>query len=164
MPLCNKDKGLPIGSMCSQVLAVLYLDELNHYIKEKLHIKYYVLYMDDGILFYQDKEYLKYCLEEIERYLDNIKLKLNMKKTQINNISNGIAFLGFRFIFINNRLIMKVRNDTKTRFRNKIRLLYKLYNKNNITYNKYKNVKDSYIGHLNHGNCNNLLYKNSQFL
>lgn len=39
-------KGLPIGNMTSQILAIYYLNELDHFIKEKLKIKYYIRYMD----------------------------------------------------------------------------------------------------------------------
>ena len=45
-----------------------YLNELDHYIKEILGIKYYVRYMDDGILIHEDKNYLKYCLSKILLY------------------------------------------------------------------------------------------------
>lgn len=38
----SQENGLGIGNMTSQVLAVFYLNDLDHYIKEKLHIKYYV--------------------------------------------------------------------------------------------------------------------------
>ena len=38
--------GLPIGNMSSQIFAILYLNNLDHYIKEKLKIKYYIRYMD----------------------------------------------------------------------------------------------------------------------
>ena len=80
--LCKNGKSAPIGSMCFQIIAVMYLDKLNHFIKEKLHIKHYVLYMDDGVLIHQDKEYLKYCMEEISKYLKCLKLSLNIKKTR----------------------------------------------------------------------------------
>ena len=39
MPLYKKCKGLPIGNMSSQLLAILYLNDLDHFIKEKLHVK-----------------------------------------------------------------------------------------------------------------------------
>jgi len=39
LPEYKKGKGLPIGNMSSQILAILYLNELDHYIKEKLKIK-----------------------------------------------------------------------------------------------------------------------------
>ena len=46
LPRYYKGKGLPIGNMSSQIISVLYLNELDHYIKEKLHIKYYLRYCD----------------------------------------------------------------------------------------------------------------------
>lgn len=42
----TKGKGLPIGNLSSQILAVFYLNDLDHYIKEVLHCKYYIRYMD----------------------------------------------------------------------------------------------------------------------
>ena len=91
IPLYKKGKGLPIGNMTSQILAVYYLNDLDHYIKEKLGIKCYVRYMDDFILFHEDRDYLKYCLGEIEKKLAEVKLKLN-KKTQILEIQHGFCF------------------------------------------------------------------------
>ena len=52
----NVGKGLPIGNMTSQIIAILYLNELDHFIKEKLHIKYYCRYIDDGLLIHADKK------------------------------------------------------------------------------------------------------------
>ena len=68
--------GLSIGAMTSQVLAIFYLNDMDHFIKEKLKIKYYVRYQDDFLLFHPSKEYLKYCLKEIENFLEKEKLKL----------------------------------------------------------------------------------------
>ena len=159
IPLCQKGKSAPIGSMCSQIIAVMYLDKLNHFIKEKLHIKHYVLYMDDGILFSHDKEYLKYCKEEIIKFLYNYKLSINEKKTRVDSIRNGIDFLGFKFYIKNNKIVLKVRNDTKKRFRRKMKKVNQLYLDDLIDYTEYKMVIDSYTGHLSYGNCNNLIHK-----
>ena len=159
IPLCQKGKAAPIGSMCSQIIAVMYLDKLNHFIKEKLHIKHYVLYMDDGILFSHDKEYLKYCKEEIIKFLYNYKLSINEKKTRVDSIRNGIDFLGFKFYIKNNKIVLKVRNDTKKRFRRKMKKVNQLYLDDLIDYTEYKMVIDSYTGHLSYGNCNNLIHK-----
>ena len=78
--------------MTSQIMAIFYLSKLDHYIKEKLHIKYYIRYMDDGILLSNDKEFLRYCLFEIKKEL--YKLKLNNKTKIINVSKEGIEFLG----------------------------------------------------------------------
>lgn len=55
--------------MTSQVLAIFYLNDLDHYIKEILKIKYYVRYQDDFLLLHPSKEYLKECLDKIKEFL-----------------------------------------------------------------------------------------------
>lgn len=79
--------------MTSQVLAIFYLNDLDHFIKERLKIKYYLRYQDDFILFHESKMYLKYCFEEIKKFLDKEKLVLN-KKSRIYKSTNNFLFLG----------------------------------------------------------------------
>lgn len=150
IPIYEKGKGLPIGNMTSQILAIMYLDELDKYIKENLNIKYYIRYMDDGIIIHNDKEYLKYCLSEINKIITKYKLNLN-NKTKIYKCNDEIDFLGFRFVLKNNKIIMKVRNDTKRRFKRKIKM-YK-------DKEKYIEIKNSYLNHFSYGDCNNLIEK-----
>lgn len=40
------DVSIPIGNYTSQFFANIYLNELDHYVKEELQIKYYIRYMD----------------------------------------------------------------------------------------------------------------------
>ena len=89
----SQEQGLGIGNMTSQVLAVFYLNDMDHYIKESLHIKYYVRYQDDFLLFHPSKEYLKYCLEKIKEFLEKEHLSLN-KKSRIYKSTNNFLFLG----------------------------------------------------------------------
>ena len=42
LPNYKKGKGFPIGNMTSQIIATFYLNELDHFIKEKLGIKFYI--------------------------------------------------------------------------------------------------------------------------
>lgn len=134
------NKGLPIGSMSSQILAIYYLNEMDHYIKEKLHIKYYIRYMDDFILIHKNKEYLKYCLKEIERILKEYKLELN-SKTIILNKKSGLNFLGYRFI-IKNKLRIKIISRNKYKIKKKLKYL------ENNDIEKYKKVLSSYKGYF----------------
>ena len=85
--------GIGIGSMTSQVLAIFYLNDLDHFIKEKLKIKGYIRYQDDFLLFSESKEYLEYCLKEIKKFLEKEKLTLN-GKTRIYSSNQNICFLG----------------------------------------------------------------------
>lgn len=89
----SNDPGLFIGSMTSQVLAIFYLNDLDHFIKETLHIKYYVRYQDDFLLYHPSKKYLAYCLQEIKRFVAKEKLTLNAK-TRIYKDTNNFTFLG----------------------------------------------------------------------
>ena len=153
IPQYQKGKGLPIGNMTSQILAIFYLNDLDHYIKEVLRIQYYIRYMDDGILIYHNKSYLKKCLNKIRNLLEyQYQLKLN-QKTKIFSIKEGIEFLGFRYFFKNNKLIVKVRTSTKQRYKRKMKQLYKK------DFSKYIQVKNSYDGHFQYANVGHLTYE-----
>lgn len=89
----SEENGLSIGNMTSQILAIFYLNDLDHFIKEELKIKYYVRYQDDFLLFHESKEYLRTCLDRIKEFLKKEKLTLN-KKTRIYNSNNNFIFLG----------------------------------------------------------------------
>lgn len=156
IPLYKKGKGLPIGNLSSQMLAILYLNELDHFIKEKLHIKHYIRYMDDGILIHENKDYLKDCLIKIEKMLDSYKLKLN-SKTQINSIKNGLDFLGFVYCVKDKKVIMKLRTSSKKRMKKNIKINKKLFYKNKIDILFLKQIIASYKDHLAHGNNNTLI-------
>ena len=88
-----EENGLSIGAMTSQVLAIFFLNDMDHFIKEVLKIKYYVRYKDDFLLFHPSKNYLKYCLSELEKFLEKEDLLLN-KKTRIYKNTNNFIFLG----------------------------------------------------------------------
>lgn len=50
--------GLGLGSQVSQLVALAVLDDLDHFIKERLRVKHYIRYMDDFILVHEDKAFL----------------------------------------------------------------------------------------------------------
>lgn len=152
IPIYKKGYGLPIGNLSSQMMAIYYLNYLDHFIKEKLKIKYYVRYMDDGVLLSSDKNYLKYCLKKIIKILKKYDLKLNDKTKIIDVNKEGIDFLGFHF-YIKDKLIMKVRNKSKKNFKRKMKLI-----KENKINSKF--IIPSYKGHFKWGNCYNLFRNN----
>lgn len=88
LPYYKLGYGLSIGSVCSQMLGVFYLNEFDHFIKEKLNCKYYIRYIDDGIILMRDKKKLKavykVLVEEIKKY----KLEL-CAQIRVNNLVGG---------------------------------------------------------------------------
>ena len=159
IPLYECGKGVSIGNQTSQNFGLIYLYELNHYIKEQLHIKYLINYMDDFIIIHEDKKYLEYCLDEIKKFLLKYKLEINYNKTKIDSIKNGIDFLGYRFYVNNNKIIIRIRNRTKDIFKDKVKRLKSLIEENNSTFKEFNMKLSSYKGLLKYSECKNLYYK-----
>jgi retron-type reverse transcriptase len=89
-------RGIPIGSLTSQLFANVYLDPFDHFIKDERRVKLYARYMDDFIIIHHDKAYLKELKEDIEHFLLG-KLDLNLNpKTNIFHERQGIDFCGYR--------------------------------------------------------------------
>jgi RNA-directed DNA polymerase len=91
----NEDRGLPIGNLTSQYFANHYLSVLDHYIKEKLRVKRYVRYMDDMVLWSNDKEYLITAFQSIKQFVET-KLKCTLKPELLGKSNLGLPFLGYR--------------------------------------------------------------------
>lgn len=131
--------------MTSQILAIFYLNDLDHFIKENLKIKYFVRYQDDFLLFHHSKEYLRYCLIEIEKVIKKENLKLN-PKTRIYKNTNNFLFLG------------RNKHGKYAKYRGVKRILKKrfyLYNKNILSLTSLSSSIISY---------NSLLKKSSSFI
>ncbi len=156
IPYYEEGKGLPIGNMTSQLFAIYYLNDLDHFIKEQLHIKYYVRYMDDFILMHPDKEYLKYCLQEIEKKVAEEQLKLNQKTTII-AMKDGLNFLGYRFVLKKKKLLVLINGQTKRRITHKLNKLAKNPPEN------YQSVLASYKGYLSNCCSGSFIRKHSWF-
>lgn len=148
IPLYKYNKGCSIGNQTSQNFGLIYLYKFNHFLKEKLHLKYVINYMDDFIILNKDRNYLKYCLKEIIKYLEDYKLKINLKKTKVYSINEGINFLGYIFCIKNNKVIIKVRNRNKYNFIKKVHNLKILLNNGLIDNKKYRCLLSSYKGLL----------------
>ena len=145
IPLYKYNKGVGLGDETSQSFGLIYLCEFTRFLKEKLRLKYVINYMDDYVILHESKEYLKYCLDLIIDKLSEYKLELNNKKTKIDNIKNGIDFLGYKF-YINNRVVIKLRNRTKLNFKKKVKKLKMLKSYNYIDNKMYFNLLSSYKG------------------
>ena len=99
--------GLGLGSQISQISAVYYLNPLDHYLKDKLKIKYYGRYMDDAYIISEDKNVLFKYLEDIKSILNELGLTLSEKKTSITKLTKGFTYLKTRFSFGENGKIIK---------------------------------------------------------
>lgn len=111
-------KGLPIGNLTSQHFANFYLDALDRFIKENLRALAYVRYMDDFVLWSNDRGFLRSALGQIERFLSE-RLKLAFKPVPyLNRTGQGMNFLGYR-LFPDR---VELSRQSKRRFIRKLKL------------------------------------------
>jgi retron-type reverse transcriptase len=108
-------RSLGLGSQVSQISAIYFPNRLDHFIKEKLHIKYYGRYMDDLYLIHESKGYLKYCLKEIQKICGQLKITINMKKTRIEKLDHGIEFLKGKYKLLPTGKVLRLPGKASTK-------------------------------------------------
>jgi RNA-directed DNA polymerase len=91
----QRRRGLPIGNLTSQHWANVYLNELDQFAKRVLHCRAYVRYVDDILLFADDKPTLRDWRVQIILYLQRLRLVIHETKAQPRPARPGIPFLGF---------------------------------------------------------------------
>ena len=143
--------GLGLGSQISQISAGIYLSQLDHYLKDKLRIKFYGRYMDDGYVICKSKEHLKEAQAIIVQLLKEVGLEVSAKKTYIVALKHGFTFLKRRFILRDNgKLSMR---PYKKNIRRYLRKYRKAKDKESLTTNfvgylKEFNYQDRYTRRL----------------
>lgn len=152
------------GSQMIQLAGIAVLNDLDHFIKERLHIKYYLRYMDDFLLIHEDPAYLEYCREEIRKKLDDIQFTLHPKKTRIYPLKDGIKFLGFyHFLSDTGKIYLRVDPKNVKVERKKLRRLVNLAKKGYISPAKANECYRSWRDHARKGNSYKLLQRMDAF-
>jgi len=139
--------GIPIGALTSQLFANIYLDPMDHYLKENCRVKYYARYMDDFVIISRDKEFLRELLGKIAAFLSGLKIRLN-PKTEIFPAKHGIDFCGYRIWPTH----IKPRKRTVKRAKKRLKKMAKVYRENPKIYEHAKASLQSFLGYIMH--CN----------
>ncbi len=115
--------GIGLGSQISQLVALSVLDDLDHFIKERLHVKHYLRYMDDFILVHPNRAYLQECLQLILLRVGAIDLKLN-EKTTLYPLRQGVMLMKWRFrIMPSGKIILAMSTEKLGKQRRKMKKL-----------------------------------------
>jgi hypothetical protein len=89
-----RPRGLPIGNMTSQFWANCYLNPLDHFVKRELRCPGYVRFVDDLLLFANDKELLWRWRQALVDKLADLRLVVHAG-AHPRPVTEGIPFLGF---------------------------------------------------------------------
>lgn len=101
-----RPRGLPIGNLTSQFWGNVYLNGFDHFVKRELRCPAYLRFVDDFLLFADDKHTLWRWEEAIVARLQ--RLRLTIHEPQVFPVESGIPFLGFR-IYPSHRRLKKRR-------------------------------------------------------
>lgn len=139
----NRSRGLPIGNLTSQHWANVYLNELDHHVKRVLKCRAYIRYVDDVVLFADDKLSLHQWRAEITTFLQSLRLTIHQTRAQPRPVETGVPFLGF-IVFPDHRRL-KRRNGVA--FQRRLKALAARYHAGDI---ELKQLDASLQGWLNH--------------
>ncbi len=87
-------RGVPIGNLTSQYFANHYLSPADHYVKEFLEIPAFVRYMDDMVLWHNDKDLLLHAGLRLQNYIQE-EMRQQLKPFCLNKNTAGLPFLGY---------------------------------------------------------------------
>lgn len=156
--------GFGLGSQVSQIDALMVASPLDHFIKEKLRIKYYGRYMDDFYLIHEDKEYLRYCMEQIKIHCEKYGFVLNKKKTRIAPLRNGVKFLKTKFFLTETgRVVRKMNPKSPIKMRRKLRIFRRWIDEGKFTLKDVETAYQSWRGHMIRGDSTLVLRKMDTF-
>lgn len=147
IPLYRKGYGLSIGCLTNQLMAIFYLNDIDHIIKEELNCSRYIRYMDDLYLISDDKGYLECCFDRINDELNRIELNIN-NKSGIYRLKEGVSFLGYTYTLTSNKLLVRYDNNTIRRIDKKLKYLF------DNDFNSYYSSISSYKGYFIRCNTN----------
>lgn len=109
------DVGQPIGFYTSQWFANFFLQDFDHFVKEQLHIKYFIRYVDDLVMLGPNKRKLHRARKAISQYLHNHHLSVKSNWQVFRTSCRDIDFLGIRFF--PDHMILRKRNALRIRRR-----------------------------------------------
>lgn len=143
------------GNYTSQFFANIYMNELDHYVKRVLKVKYYVRYMDDFILLLDNK---KECIDIKKKIVDFLRDTLHLElnsKSRYYPCQMGVNFCGYR-TFCTHRLL---RTSSKIKIKNNVKRWNKLYRAKKLPINFAMQSLNSWLGHTSHCNAYKLQQK-----
>lgn len=146
----NRPRGLPIGNLTSQWWANCTLNPFDHFVRRELGCTTYLRYVDDFLLFSNDKKELMNWRDAITKRLERVRLTLHKGSAHPYPVTNGVPFLGF-IVFPDHRRLKPRKGYA---FRRKIRHLIKTSGTGSV-----RASLQGWINHARYGDTHHLCQK-----
>ena len=145
--LSHEKVGICLGSQISQVMALLVPTDFDHFIKDKLGLKFYVRHMDDGVILLNDKDELVRIRELLKEEAAKYGLTLHPKKTKIVKMTKGFTFLKVKYRVSNGKTIKTLVRSGIVRMRRKMKKFSRMVGKTKITKDDVYVSVQSWVAH-----------------
>lgn len=109
------DKGYNPGSQMVQIAGISYLDKFDHFMKETLHVRRYVRYMDDFRAICRTREEGAFVLDAAQKKAAEIGLSLHPKKSFVIRAEIGALFLGFIYRVAKSGRVLMLRDPQRVK-------------------------------------------------
>lgn len=145
----ERRRGLPIGNLTSQFWANVYLHGLDNHVKRGLQCGGYVRYVDDFVLFDDDKGRLWEKRQRVTDFLMRLRLRIHENRAQVRPTSRSTRFLGYR-CWPAHRFLTK---DNIHRFRRRGRSFQRRYASGELDWEDIKPRLASWNAHAATADC-----------
>ncbi len=139
-----RPRGLPIGNLTSQFWSNVYLNDFDWFVQRELGCSAYLRYVDDFVLFSDDKWQLWQWKERIITRLAQERLTIHESQTQVVPTQCGIPWLGF-IVYPRHRLL-KRRNAVN--FTRKFESNLEAYRSGRISFAELDSSVQGWINHV----------------
>ncbi len=111
----GNNRGIPIGNLTSQILANIYLNEFDRFMKYNIKPNAYLRYGDDWLCFSIKRQTIIDIHNSAEHFLkDTLGLEINKNIDNIKRVSRGASYLGVDLWTHGRRLDVSARNKIIT--------------------------------------------------
>jgi len=142
-----RPRGLPVGNLTSQFWANCYMNPFDHFVKRELRCPAYLRFVDDFLLFSDDKTVLLEWKKAIEKRLARFRLTIH-PGAHARPTTEGVPFLGF--ILFPDRRRLKRRKGIY--FRRRFMQLVANYAAGIISLDQLTASVQGWVNHARYGN------------
>ena len=143
----QRRRGLPIGNQTSQFFANVYLNPFDHFVLRELRPALYVRYVDDFLLFGDDRCALLCMAQQARAFLETLRLRVNPRKFQVQGTADGVTFLGWR---LRPGLARLVRANV-VRARRRFRQMQAAFHEGTSSFDEIQAGVQAWLGHARFG-------------
>lgn len=141
--MMERKYGLPIGNLTSQHFANLYLNPVDQWLQHDPRVPRWLRYVDDLMIFGDDKAALWTVLHELRDRLAALRLSVHAHKCELYRCIDGVDVLGYRVT--PNRI--RLRRDNGYRYRRALRKMAKQYAEGKIEHEEIRASVAAWLGH-----------------